>query len=167
MAVTGSINGVVFIRALLPTFLPYPPCPPNNRQPGIPEMPKPLDILTTAFASQQHALVALGTHAIRWMGGSPRYDHNELELLIHDSSDAAIISTLLSSSAWRLSGDVSDLHTSHLQIFRLSVVFAPPTACGCLPCGPRVSMVHVLMDYLSRSPTFSLQPGLNRGGNGP
>ena len=74
-------------------------------------MSKPLDILTTAFASQQHALVALGTHAIRWMGGGGLgSDDNGLELLIRDSSGPAIISTLLSSSAWRLSDDVSGLH---------------------------------------------------------
>ena len=73
-------------------------------------MSKPLDILTTAFASQQHALVAVGTHATRWMGVTIGEDHNELELLVRDSSGPAIISTLLSSSSWRLSNDVSDLH---------------------------------------------------------
>ena len=73
-------------------------------------MAKPLDILTTAFASQQHALVAVGTHATRWMGVTIGEDHNELELLVRDSSGPAIISTLLSSSAWRLSDDLSDLH---------------------------------------------------------
>ena len=74
-------------------------------------MAKPLDILTAAFASQQHALVALGTHAIRWMGGGGLgSDDNGLELLIRDSSGPAIVSTLLSSSAWRLSDDLSDLH---------------------------------------------------------
>ena len=56
-------------------------------------MAKPLDILTTAFASQQHALVAVGAHATRWMGAAIGEDHNELELLVRDSSGPAIIST--------------------------------------------------------------------------
>ena len=72
-------------------------------------MAKPLDILITAFASEQHPLVVVGLHATRWMGARAGADENTLDLLIRDSSSPAIISTLLSSSSWCLSHDVSDL----------------------------------------------------------
>ena len=72
-------------------------------------MAKPLDITIAAFSCKQHSLVVLGLHATRWMGAVPGADDSALELEIRDSTGPAIISTLVSSSAWCLGHDVSDL----------------------------------------------------------
>ena len=131
-------------------------------------MAKPLDILTTAFASEQHALVAVGTHAIRWMGAGIGNDYNELELLVRDSSGPAIISTILSSPAWRLSDDVSDLHYLPPEDVSAVIRFRTTDGLWLLTLWPE-SVYDLRIDRpLIQVPDISpFQPNLSRDGNGP
>jgi hypothetical protein len=56
-----------------------------------------LDILISAFAAQQHPIVIVKIHALRWMGAFTTLS-DALDLLIRPTTAKPIISDLLSST---------------------------------------------------------------------